>query len=104
MTKQPQAASTRADSSAELLADMRAEVAYREAVASGDAAAAGRAATAWSKARHDLIRAQERAARRARHAGRCPADWGSATPSQRCVLPAGHSGNHMDEFRHYFSN
>lgn len=32
-----------------------------------------------------------------RHANnRCPVDWGSATPSQRCTLQSGHEGLHLD--------
>jgi len=29
-------------------------------------------------------------------AEQCDADWGSATLSQRCTLPAGHTGQHLD--------
>lgn len=28
--------------------------------------------------------------------GRCPVDWGSATPSQRCARASGHHGVHID--------
>ena len=30
----------------------------------------------------------------------CGADWGSATASQRCVLPEGHGSNHIDPAGH----
>jgi hypothetical protein len=29
-------------------------------------------------------------------APQCDVDWGSATPAQRCVLPAGHQDQHVD--------
>lgn len=32
----------------------------------------------------------------------CPADWGNATPSQRCTLEAGHARAHSDEKAHSF--